>query len=98
MLEPNPYGAGPSSIGDITDFFGGADASTAAGAYTDAANDLAKRTAEAQQAAIVTGAQQGAAGFKATAAQIEGDLSAKLTKVALLAGGVYALAKWKGWL
>ena len=95
----NPY----VRLGDFTDFFSGDDAggssvTNAASAYESAAADLAKRAAEAQKQAIITGAQQAAAGFKTTAAQIESDVQKRLLKAALVGGGVYAFAKWKGWI
>lgn len=97
----------PFYMGDLLDsvgtFFGGDDAggsslSDASSSYQSAANDLAKRTAEAQKTAIITGAQTAATGFKQTAAQIESDLTKKLATAAVIGGGLFVLAKHKGWI
>lgn len=72
-------------------------ASDAADASVSAADDLAKRVAEAQQIAIVTGAQQSAAGFKQTAAQIQTTLTRSLLTYAVVGGGIFVLGRRQGW-
>ena len=62
------------------------------------AADLAQRAAEAQAQAIVTAGEQTAAGLTATAASIQKKITGQIAAAAIVGGGIWFVAKKKGWI